>query len=201
MRLRPTTREVVVSLIILFSFLLFFQVHEIPQSSSLSRSFYQLGAKFGLVGGRPKGEGEIAPGSSEYNQENQTLSTRVRWQNGGAPRTAIVAHVPGMSYCLVYGTDLPFPSTYSGWTIFDRLYVHQGTVYIVTDDPKSVPPLDEITSTGHPIEHGPEEAKLRTPTDQDIQVISPEEADQRFRETALRLEGVTVSLFASLREA
>ncbi len=89
----------------------------------------------------------------------------------------------------------------SGWTIFDRLYVHQGTVYIVTDDPKSVPPLHEITSAGHPLLKGPEEAKHRMPTNQHIQVISPEDADQKFRKTALWLEGVTVSLFASLQEA
>jgi len=73
-------------------------------------------------------------------------------------------------------------------------------VYIVTDDPKSVPPLHEITSAGHPILKGPEEAQHRIPTDQDIQVISPEDADQKFGKTALWLEGVTVSLFASLRK-
>ena len=95
----------------------------------------------------------------------------------------------------------PDPLPISGWTIFDRLYVHQGTVYIVTDDPESVPPLHEITSAGHPILKGPEEAQHRIPTDKHIQVISPEDADQKFRKTALWLEGVTVGLFAVLEEA
>ena len=95
----------------------------------------------------------------------------------------------------------PDPLPILGWTIFDRLYVHRGTVYIVTDDPKSVPHLHEITSTAHPILTGPEEVQHRIPTNEDIQVISPEEADQRFQKTALRLEGVTVSLFGFLREA
>ena len=52
-------------------------------------------------------EGETAPGSSEHGQESNTFSTRVRWVTGEAPKTAIVAHAPGMSRCSVFVTRLP----------------------------------------------------------------------------------------------
>lgn len=103
---RPTTttRDV----IILFGFLLFLVQFEIAfQSSSLSGSVYQLAVKLRLAHDRPEYEDEIAPGPSEHTRENQTLSTRVRWETEDAPKTAIVAHAPGMSYCPVSVTALP----------------------------------------------------------------------------------------------
>jgi len=107
MPLRPTTRDI----IILFGFLLFLVQFGIAfRSSGLSRSVYRLGVKLWLAHDHPEYaayESEIAPGSNEHVWENQTLSTRVRWEMGGAPKTAIVAHAPGMSYCIVFVTGLP----------------------------------------------------------------------------------------------
>jgi len=112
MRQRPTTRDIIVLLIIIFGFLLFLvQFEPIFQSSSLSESVHQLGVKLRLAHNRPKYaayEGETAHGSSEHGRKDEALSTRVRWETGGAPKTAIVAHAPGMSYrfCICHGFTL-----------------------------------------------------------------------------------------------
>ena len=80
-----------------------------------------------------------------------------------------------------------------GWTIFDRLYMLNGTLYIVSDEPETVPELKRITSTGAFIENGPEAQANRVPTDKDMRVLSTEEAKRLFGVDAARLDGVTVS--------
>jgi hypothetical protein len=111
MRLRRTNRDIIALLIILFGLLFVLVQFEIVfRPSSLSGSVHQLGAKLGLTQNRPKNaayEGEIASGSIKHGWENQTFSTRVRWETGGAPKTAIVAHAPGMSHCFVFLTGPP----------------------------------------------------------------------------------------------
>ena len=111
MRVRPATRDIIVLLVILLGFLFFLVKFEFAfRSSSLSGSVYQLGLKPKLAQNRPKYaayEGEFASGSSEYARVNQTLSTRVRWETGEAPKTSIVAHAPGVSHCSVFITGSP----------------------------------------------------------------------------------------------
>ena len=83
--------------------------------------------------------------------------------------------------------------TLIGWTIIDRMYVLNGTVYIVSNDPSSVPPIRHITSSGYRIENGEEQVKLREPSDRDMRVISSDEAARLFGKGASRIEGVSVS--------
>ena len=108
MRLRPTTRDIIVLLIILLGILLFLAQFEFAfQSSNVSGAVYQLGTGLKLAHIRPNYagyEGETAPPSSEHGRENQTFSTRVRWETGEALKTAILAHTPGMSPCSVFLT-------------------------------------------------------------------------------------------------
>lgn len=91
------------------------------------------------------------------------------------PDTAIVAHAPG-------------------WTIFDRLYALKGTLYVVTDDPASVPDRNFIISTALRIANGPIEAAKRVPTDKELKVISTADAKTLFGSGADVLDGVTVRL-------
>jgi hypothetical protein len=91
------------------------------------------------------------------------------------PDTVIVAHAPG-------------------WTILDRLYALNNTLYIVTDDPASVPDRKFIISTALRIANGPVEAKKRIPTDKELRIISTSEAKNLFGSGADVLDGVTVSL-------
>ena len=91
------------------------------------------------------------------------------------PDTVVVAHVPG-------------------WTMFDRLYALNGTLYVVTDDPASVPDRSLMISKALRIANGPVEAAKRLPTDNELQVISTAGAKTLFGSGADVLDGVTVWL-------
>ena len=77
--------------------------------------------------------------------------------------------------------------------MFDRLYFKNGTFYVVTDDPTSVPPLNLIISSGIPLTSGYTDDQKRLPTEKDMQIIELNEAKQILGERALRLDGITVS--------
>jgi hypothetical protein len=81
----------------------------------------------------------------------------------------------------------------SGWTILDRLYLWNGTLFIVNDAPASLPDRNWMISEGHWIENGPEAEQARLPTDQTLKVISTTEAKKLFGGSVDRLDGVTVS--------
>lgn len=82
-----------------------------------------------------------------------------------------------------------------GWTIFDKLYVHNGVVYIVSDDPEKTPDVQFMYSKGIHVENGPEEEASRLPTDEDIRVVSSKEARRLFGTGAQLLDGVNVCVF------
>ena len=77
------------------------------------------------------------------------------------PETELVRHAPG-------------------WTIFRNLYMANGTLIIVTSNPESFPSIDLITSTGLPALNTPENIAERIPTDRDMAIIMPQEAQQRW---------------------
>ncbi|KAH9480331.1 hypothetical protein JR316_0006929 [Psilocybe cubensis] len=79
------------------------------------------------------------------------------------PSTELLAHAPG-------------------WTLFRNLYMSNGTLYIVADDDarKSFPEIRMMTSTGLEAENTPENIAMREPTDDNMAIISPEEANRRW---------------------
>lgn len=79
-----------------------------------------------------------------------------------------------------------------GWTIFDRLYILKGVVYIVSDEPTAVPDVQFIYSKGLFIENGATAEEARLPTDKEIRVISTHEARRLFGTGAQVIDGVNV---------
>jgi len=49
----------------------------------------------------------------------------------------------------------------AGWTIFDQIYLFNGTWFLVTDKPSSIPLLRLMTSTGNEIWNDQESIKGR----------------------------------------
>ncbi|KAF9462986.1 hypothetical protein BDZ94DRAFT_1259819 [Collybia nuda] len=99
-------------------------------------------------------------------------STQITWGPFSVPQTKVLAHVPG-------------------WTIFDKLYVFKGVVYIVTDEPSKTPNVTSMYSKGLFIENGKEAETSRLPTDEDIQVISTKQAKKLFGTGAQVMDGVS----------
>ncbi|KAF7346010.1 hypothetical protein MSAN_01826900 [Mycena sanguinolenta] len=75
----------------------------------------------------------------------QVYSTRLTWKSASqVPQTKIIAHVPG-------------------WSIIDRLYIYKGVVFIVSNEPQSIPNISAIYSKGVDIEVGEEAELARLP--------------------------------------
>jgi len=72
-----------------------------------------------------------------------------------------------------------------------------GTFYVVTDDPASVPDRFFIISTALRILNGPIEGAKRIPTDKELRIISTADAKTLFGSGADVLDGVTVRLVCS----
>ncbi|KAF7346011.1 hypothetical protein MSAN_01827000 [Mycena sanguinolenta] len=87
---------------------------------------------------------------------------RLTWGNNEVPQTKVLANVPG-------------------WSIIDRLYIFKGVLYVVSDDPSSVPDVENMYSKGLEIFPGKEAEDSRLPGDEDIRIISTAEARKLFR--------------------
>jgi anti-sigma factor ChrR (cupin superfamily) len=80
----------------------------------------------------------------------------------------------------------------TGWTILDKLYIYKGVVYIVTDQPSTIPDLRFIYSKGIWVQPGVESEPLRLPTEKDIRVISSKQAKQLFGTSIQTIDDITV---------
>lgn len=87
-----------------------------------------------------------------------------------------------------------------GWTIFDKLYIYNGTVYLVSDEPETFPNRTFMISSGAIVENTAESAAARLPTDKDLRIISTSAARKLFGTGANRVQGVTVRAFIALPE-
>jgi hypothetical protein len=78
------------------------------------------------------------------------------------------------------------------------MYIYNGTVYLVSDDPETFPDRKYMTSSGMPIGNNPEMVAACLPTDKDMRIISTSAARKLFGTGANRVQGVTVRAFTAL---
>jgi hypothetical protein len=97
------------------------------------------------------------------NPRSQSESTPTDLSSSATlPETSIISHAPG-------------------WTIFSGIYMAEGTFFIVSPHPKSYfPPIRMMTSTGLEAANTPENIRLREPSADNMDFISPEEAKRRW---------------------
>lgn len=130
--------------------------------------------------------------SSEFIPDRYFLSvnsTRHEWEHESKIKTTILAHAPG-------------------WTIFRNLYMSNGTLYIVRNDPLNDeegdfaavdqwPLVRMMTSTGLPGYATEESIREREPTDKDMSFITQAEAALRWEESVYTVSGTSVSTTTS----
>ncbi|KAG6879082.1 hypothetical protein C0992_005290 [Termitomyces sp. T32_za158] len=85
-------------------------------------------------------------------------------------------------------TTIPGNNLVYGFGLLDRLYLRKGTFYIVTSTPSAFPPREHIIA--RPLDMRPDQDL--SPTDQELQIIDPEEATKILGEQALVVEGFTL---------
>ncbi|KZV95099.1 hypothetical protein EXIGLDRAFT_610959 [Exidia glandulosa HHB12029] len=89
------------------------------------------------------------------------------------PVTRLIAHAPG-------------------WTIFENLYMSNGTLFVLTDEDQSRwPQIRLMTSTGLPAENTPENIQAREPTKDNMDFLGPYEARKRWSGGVWGVEGTT----------
>lgn len=95
---------------------------------------------------------------------------------GDSPDTSVLAHAPG-------------------WTLFRNLYMSNGTLFLVASEShrSKFPEIRMMAS--HPLEaiNTPENIAAREPSDLDMAFITPEEAQTRWGNRILSVQGNTVS--------
>jgi len=100
---------------------------------------------------------DVPPPPKTYTIPSLPSDTRVSWGTAKVPRTKIIAHVPGDHSSSDFDTcTLMSTLPKDGWTIIDKVYIYNGTVFIVSDEPGTFPNRKFITSTGIIIDNGPE---------------------------------------------
>ncbi|KIM38055.1 hypothetical protein M413DRAFT_448087 [Hebeloma cylindrosporum] len=88
-------------------------------------------------------------------------------------------------------TTLPGGAPAPGFTIFDRLYIWNGTMFAVTSNPRAFPQIRYILS--QPKEQ--REGNNLEPTSREMQIITPAEAAPFLGERAVVIEGMTFILY------
>lgn len=161
----PTKRDVLIGLIVTLVLGLFLQFDLSLRFTDSSGSDSLLGFKVGFGGRKGSSGGEWEDddrpriGADRWLESVETgeklskmekvagmAEAKVKWGEEGATRSQVLAHAPG---------KLPFFNerevvvlNRAGWTIFDQVYLYNGTWFIVTDNPSSIPLLRLMTSTG-----------------------------------------------------
>ncbi|KZT10556.1 uncharacterized protein LAESUDRAFT_711704 [Laetiporus sulphureus 93-53] len=163
--LTPTSREIVLLAVLLVLLLTF--TTTLPQNK---RTITDLVRPYAAK--EDDSSASLGPATLESQYTLQSLNIPLRWGLGQVPETKVVVHVPG-------------------WTIFDRLYMLNGTIYVVSDHPETIPDRRRIISTASFIYNGPAAEAQRIPTDKELRIVSTNEARELFGEDAERLDGVT----------
>ena len=127
--------------------------------------------------------------SSEFVPDSNFLSVNSTPHDAYESKTKILAHAPG-------------------WTIFRNLYMSNGTLYIVRNDPLNDdegdfaavdqwPLVRMMTSTGLPGYTTEQSIREREPTDKDMAFITQAEAAFRWGERVYTVSGTSVSTTTS----
>ncbi|KAL4248526.1 hypothetical protein ABKN59_007826 [Abortiporus biennis] len=130
--------------------------------------------------------GSGQPSSYIYNPDGMKKASRsaTRYQPGVGVKKGVTVHEQFVRWT----EDIDIPETTAiahvpGFTILEKLIVLNGTFYIVTDNPKSLPSLGSIASAGNDT--------TQPPRQQDWRIVSKEEAKAILPGFGGRLQGTT----------
>ncbi|EAL23116.1 hypothetical protein CNBA6410 [Cryptococcus deneoformans B-3501A] len=78
-----------------------------------------------------------------------------------------------------------------GWTVFERLYIYNGSFYVVTENKDEYPELRLMTSTGLPANNEPGNEEAREPVGDEILYITSRDAAKLWGTRVYRMDGMT----------
>ncbi|KAF5349079.1 hypothetical protein D9756_009425 [Leucocoprinus leucothites] len=110
--------------------------------------------------------------------------------DGSGPGSPQTYSSSSISFSSTFETTIPHGATIHGFTIFDNLVVHNGTFYLVTNDPSGFPKKAHIAAKPHPGDWGD-----RDPNPEDFHFITPEELVPLLGDSAIRIQGSSWILY------
>lgn len=157
-------------------------LQELGEAVEASTYIYKAGA--GKTASRSATKEAIGVGLNK----GVTLGGGLLWwgeKGKNIPDSRALVHVPGMSssLCTCYKQLI---RNNTGYTVFENLFMLNGTFYLVTDKPSLLPPLGSIASSSAD--------RSQPPTPKDWRIIDKEEATALFG----RFGGVCVYLSSLL---
>jgi hypothetical protein len=173
-----TRSHLLVALSVIVLFGLFLQLDLSFRFTDSRGSDSLLGFKLG-IGGRRHSVWDSPSSRHGYDENSPLLSqaitvadVKVKWGEEGAPRTSVLAHAPG-------------------WTVLDDIYLFNGTWYVVTDNPSSIPLRRMMISTGAEIWNDQASINRREPTEKEMRIIFPSEANRLWGHSVSRVADTT----------
>ncbi|KAG6877038.1 hypothetical protein C0993_010866 [Termitomyces sp. T159_Od127] len=88
-------------------------------------------------------------------------------------------------------TVIPEGAYSQGFTLFDNLYLRNGTFYVIAQDASRFPPIADMISAPH--ERGPNIDT--TPTSQQMQFLGADDVESMLGKHAIRIEGLSVVVY------
>ncbi|KAK7019144.1 hypothetical protein R3P38DRAFT_2981304 [Favolaschia claudopus] len=88
-------------------------------------------------------------------------------------------------------TTIPNDAHVHGFTVFDNIYLRNGTFYVVTEDAADLPPIERLLS--RPLERKP--GVDTTPTNEQLQFITPGEAESVLGTRLTHIQGFSVIIY------
>ncbi|KAG6813923.1 hypothetical protein H0H92_005772 [Tricholoma furcatifolium] len=88
-------------------------------------------------------------------------------------------------------TIIPEGAHSPGFTLLNNLYLRNGTLYVITPDVSKFPPREEMISIPRAFSEGID----LTPTDKEMQLLSPDDVEGTLGKYATRVEGLSVMLY------
>lgn len=158
MGLHVTRSHLLVALSVIVLFGLFLQLDLSFRFTDSRGGDSLLGFKLG-IGGRRHSVWDNSPRHGYDEVAPSSLSTvtvadvKVKWGDEGPPRTTVLAHAPGEFNQDAPGTRARLQratraNSVTGWTVLDDIYLFNGTWFVVTDNPSSIPLRRMMVSTG-----------------------------------------------------
>lgn len=194
--LRPTRRDVLLCLLTLsFAYLLFSPV-PLAEPAALNRSSggqYRLPGLSGLFHSLSSlcqaRSDEVTFGESVKAVGFGVADAEADYMNGEGGWDA--AFDDGEQYDEFTNLATTLKGHAPGWTIFERLYIYNGSFYVVTEDKGEYPELRLMTSTGLPANNEPGNEGAREPVGNEILYIAPTDAAKLWGPRVYRMDGMT----------
>ncbi|CAE6342091.1 unnamed protein product [Rhizoctonia solani] len=186
---RPTRRDAIVAMagvtcMLLFSHIFDLRMQDLTLYSARATHNTLLSNQKHLAPSRPSYRHQVVPQDDDIPKPAPVPIIPKHGSHGiHNPIQHFVPSTPTKTSWPDLSTGLPLTKLVkhgAGWTIFENIYMSNGTMYIISDDPSRWPKRRMMIDTGITALNTPANIAAREPTEYDLDWISPKDAEARW---------------------